>query len=645
MKELRASMEVIRKEANSMITEMDGHLADIRMEREQDKQLTEEPIQPEAELVYQVETKYFAIQQVEGGYDYTFYDENFKELDGGVYDNPDIPIAEAMKEILEGEGLTPEDCTAVHYEEFMEQVEEQEQKAIQELQNGNGLNGLSRAEIEETVLAYAQSELEAMGLEQDVQLLGASVYGSRSREGLSTPDSDIDVVLSYSGDISEDSFFNALHEHGMKIGGMVLDVNPISLEKTGTLEEYLKQADRYLDEKEIQKFAADLDAFAYGHDTYGYKDTIDNSDNPGMGAETISKDLLNGKIEPFRDWLQEIVEECELPEDIAAAKNLLVRLDKIAELQSVAVQTEQVAETQSEQAQEPLPTISFYVAECSEYPDMGKVYENLTLEEALAQFEKMPNGLYGPKSIGFDLKDGSSYDGKFDLLVGRELQKDIINGISHYRASTLVQQAVAGLERLLIEKGQMQESPEKTTVPIYRLTFMEASERGETEQWKANHWETKACATEFNENFGMAYHERRMPEFLQQMVDKYGMERCKIVLASTIQLAEHDGRYYPSTKEEAAKVFIPNVDTQDRMNDRRFDYRTDCHPVMVNSAFRELLTMEREQSQEKAVPVTEQDAKAPKESVLRRLHEKQKQIAAQKEKPAKVQDKKRGVEL
>jgi hypothetical protein len=569
MKELRASMEVIRKEANSMINEIDGHLEDIRKEREQDKQLAEEILPQDAEYAYQVGDKYFAIQQVEGGYDYTFYDANLKELDGGVYDNPDITIAEAMKEILEDEGLTPENCTPINYEDFMGRVEAQEQKAIMDMRQESGLNGISRAEIEETVLAYAQSELEAMGLEQDVELLGASVYGSRSREGLYSPDSDIDVALSYSGDISEDSFFNALHEHGMKIGGMVLDVNPISLEKTGTLEDYLKRAEKYLDEKEKSQ---------------------------------------------------------------------------IAELQSAEVQPETIAEMQPKQAEEPLPTISFYVAECSEYPDMGKIYENLTLEEALAQFEKMPNSMYGPKSIGFDLKDGSIYEGKFDLMVGRELQKDIINGISHYRASTLVQQAVAGLERLLIEKGQIQESPEKTTVPIYRLSFMEASERGETEQWKANHWETKACSMEFNENFGMAYHERRMPEFLEQMVDKYGMERCKIVLASTIQLADYDGRYYPSIKEEAAKVFIPNVDTADKMNDRRFDYRTDCHPVMVNFAFRELLTMEKEQSQEKAASVTEQDVKAPKESVLSRLHEKQKQVAAQKEKPAKEQDKKRGVE-
>jgi hypothetical protein len=261
------------------------------------------------------------------------------------------------------------------------------------------------------------------------------------------------------------------------------------------------------------------------------------------------------------------------------------------------------------------------------------------LEEAIAQYDKIPNSIASPQSIGFDLKDGSIYDGKFDLLVGGEPQKDIINGISHYRASALVQQAIADLDRMLIEKGMMKESvaEEKAVVPVYRFTFTEAMERGETDVWKANHWETKACATEFNENFSMAYHERRMPEFLQQMADKYGIERCKIVLASTIQLANHDGRYYPSTKAEASKVFIPNVDTTDKANDRRFDYRTDCHPVMVNSAFRQLLEMEKSQSKEK-------DTNVSKKSVISRLHEKQNQVSAQKEKPAKEQDKKRGVE-
>lgn len=78
-----------------------------------------------------------------------------------------------------------------------------------------------------------------MGLSEEVELLGARVYGSRSREGMYQEGSDIDVVVSYSGNLKEDVFFNALHEGDFKMAGIPVDINPISTEKTGTLEEYL----------------------------------------------------------------------------------------------------------------------------------------------------------------------------------------------------------------------------------------------------------------------------------------------------------------------------------------------------------------------------------------------------------------------
>lgn len=43
---------------------------------------------------------YFMIHETDGGYDYTFYNHEFKELDGGVYDNPEVSIAEATEDIL-----------------------------------------------------------------------------------------------------------------------------------------------------------------------------------------------------------------------------------------------------------------------------------------------------------------------------------------------------------------------------------------------------------------------------------------------------------------------------------------------------------------------------------------------------------------
>ena len=180
-----------------------------------------------------------------------------------------------------------------------------------------------------------------------------------------------------------------------------------------------------------------------------------------------------------------------------------------------------------------------------------------------------------------------------------------------------------------------------------KLTFTQAKEQNKVDEWRASRKATENCSQEFDEKFGMAYHERRMPEFLSEMTEKYGMDRCMVVLASTIQLADHDGRYYPSTKADAAKVEIPGANTEDYSKDIRMSYRVNCHPVMVNSAFRELQKMEREQTQTKIKEpaAVEHDSKAPKASVLSRLQDKQKQVSQNKTSPVRTEDKKRGVEL
>ena len=343
----------------------------------------------EREAAYQIETtgQFFFIQETEEGYDYTFYDQEFHELDGGIYDNFDVTLQEAAKELLleEGEDLTS--CRKIDSEMLQEQVERAEyfpQKSYGELkplveseEHYEGeltptsqidireeklLHGESRQNIEETVLCYAQAKLEEAGYE-DITLLAARVYGSRTRETLYREDSDLDVVLSYSGDIREDTFFNLLQENGMGISGLKTDINPISLEKTGTLQEYMKRAEQYLDEREAEK---------------------------------------QGKTS------QKTVQE---------------------------------------------PQISFYAAECMEFPSMGEYYENLTLEEAVEKYKTIPaDRIHGIKGIGFCLKDGSIYDGEYELMSGGKISKDLIDLVPHYKESPLVQKAMRDLERILAEK-------------------------------------------------------------------------------------------------------------------------------------------------------------------------------------------------
>lgn len=54
----------------------------------------------ESELAFSIADRYIYIQDATEGYDYTIYDSDFTELDGGVYDDPEISIYEALDEIV-----------------------------------------------------------------------------------------------------------------------------------------------------------------------------------------------------------------------------------------------------------------------------------------------------------------------------------------------------------------------------------------------------------------------------------------------------------------------------------------------------------------------------------------------------------------
>lgn len=86
---------------------------------------------------------YLYIQTSETGYDYTLYGPDYKELDGGQLDNPDLSIAEAGKEILaihERPAGTMEPLTGDRMDDFLEATEQA--NAIPQPQAWNGIDGL-----------------------------------------------------------------------------------------------------------------------------------------------------------------------------------------------------------------------------------------------------------------------------------------------------------------------------------------------------------------------------------------------------------------------------------------------------------------------------------------------------------------------
>lgn len=67
--------------------------------------------------------KILAVQTYEDGYDYTLYDSNYNEIDGGLLDNPDLSMIEARTEILESFNLGNRELRAMVYEDVREQAD------------------------------------------------------------------------------------------------------------------------------------------------------------------------------------------------------------------------------------------------------------------------------------------------------------------------------------------------------------------------------------------------------------------------------------------------------------------------------------------------------------------------------------------
>lgn len=135
-----------------------------------------------------------------------------------------------------------------------------------------------------------------------------------------------------------------------------------------------------------------------------------------------------------------------------------------AELPDFAAQREKildiVPEIENVDYENDLTCISFYAAECAEFPVMGEVHYDLTLPEALEAYEKIPlERMHGLKCVGFDLKDGSDYEGMQSLMIEGKIQKEFLNSIPGFRENSYVQNAISRVEKYLEERHPNVENP------------------------------------------------------------------------------------------------------------------------------------------------------------------------------------------
>ena len=432
----------------------------------------------ETELAFQIADRYISIQETEGGYDYSIMGADYKEIDGGVYDNPDVSIREALNDIVEDLKENPFDNGArgnigdndelipIDYDGLMEYVEAANH--IEPQTQGNvvenfkaktnelfhEISEMNPAEIEETIKRHVQSKIDEYVIQ--VEIKDVAVVGSRCR-GLEREGSDLDVVVELSTNEREDDLFNAFNnDDGIYIGGIKVDINPITTQRTGSLETYLPQVEDYLEgvREAREKEPISIFNIRMNDEERWFKNTS------GLDAEGLCK--------AYAECDKPFVEMGKYGERIEAADHAYIeqgeKLDFSLEFNE---ETDQItifdgenfeykelrATLFPEQAE---TEVTLTVAECGEFHNLGEFYENIpTVEEAVAIWKQIPpERMHGIPAIGINVHTPGTEafeDMGIDILSGKRIDLDILEFIPDIKNSPQAMEVIAELVAKLPE--------------------------------------------------------------------------------------------------------------------------------------------------------------------------------------------------
>lgn len=301
------------------------------------------------ELAYEVGERYFAIQRTEEGYDYSFYDEDFRLIDGGVYENDEISIEEAAEELLEDEGWNGERIRG-DYDRLMEKVEEMDEVVMAEIQKSQGeykplakVEELEEANYnmidnvlnnmppkKEPYLEYFAAECDEfhdMGAYEkstDVNQI-AAVY-EKYRENPKTAYLGCSMGIIYRD--PEDSYYDdaefAIVKGNTVLGNLMDDVRfygELALIREGIEKihealpdyKYVPMRDvreaMYPEKMTTEQLAEALDEIAEAFDPYEYRDNVETGENT---VQEVMLDLRSRNIHSYISYLKDIVdEECD----------------------------------------------------------------------------------------------------------------------------------------------------------------------------------------------------------------------------------------------------------------------------------------------------------------------------------------------
>ena len=132
------------------------------------------------------------------------------------------------------------------------------------------------------------------------------------------------------------------------------------------------------------------------------------------------------------------------------------------------------------------------------------------------------------------------------------------------------------------------------SVPIVVESYMDAKMNGRLSELQASIKASQACRDYIEQNIHSAYENRNLSGFVQNLVDKFGIDRAMYTVAATIQLKMQDGRFTNEVKDMARQYMFDSDKT-------RLKFLTETHPVIMNHLFEEMIDKKFHLQREHAV--------------------------------------------
>lgn len=378
------------------------------------------------------------------------------------------------------------------------------------------------------------------------------------------------------------------------------------------------------------QLARDVESFMYEYNANGYRSIAGDRESSIRG---VTDNISSGKVQDLIGFFKKAANSIGDPSVSAEAKNILKRLE--------AYENDRTLGGQQYNSQSKQPTNPNIIGN-TPYEQLGnknelQYYTNLKnrhadnigqkLNEYGVPFSGLRNGY--TTTITINKSDIPRYEEALAEVKEMYRQNSKINNHSKYQSlnNTPAYTDRGGYSNVRPFTGDFENIPKQggslpndlygvlsdmpmrsnaavdyKSIPIVVESYMEAKMNGHLSDLQASIKASQACRDYIEKNIHSEYENRNFSGFVQNIVDKFGLDRAMYTVAATIQLKNHDGRFTNEVKDMARRYIFDSDKT-------RLKFLTETHPVMLNGLYEELIDKRFHLQREQVV--VEEKAKLP----------------------------------